>query len=127
MIGGGWVQNTYVFFQLAKLDPDVILNSCTVLFVKQIGHPSQLAAVDMAALNNQPPQHATMPLRNGTVVGQVVLQKEYWPRFEQGVELVFNKCVCGLLMVHAAWCCTPWCQPWCYLLQVDGIEVGCRK
>ncbi len=32
-----------------------------------------------------------MPLRNGTVVGQVVLPKEYWPRFEQGVELVFNK------------------------------------
>lgn len=33
-----------------------------------------------------------MPLRNGTVVGQVVLPQQCWPRFEQGVALVFNKC-----------------------------------
>lgn len=33
----------------------------------------------------------SMPLRNGTVVGQVVLPKAHWPTFEQGVAMVFNK------------------------------------
>lgn len=39
-----------------------------------------------------PGQQQHMPLRNGTVVGQVVLHQQYWPRFEQGVALVFSKC-----------------------------------
>lgn len=64
----------------------------------------------MAAFPAGQQQH--MPLRNGTVVGQVVLPQQYWPRFEQGVALVFNKCV------HRLSCLSARCP------QVDGTAPG---
>lgn len=61
-----------------------------------------------------------MPLRNGTVVGQVVLPQQNWPRFEQGVGLVFNKCVrLGLGLTGQPDVNTS--------TQVDGIAPGGRE
>lgn len=54
----------------------------------------------MAAL---PGPGNAMPLRNGTVVGQVVLPKQHWPVFEQGVTLAFNKWMALRLAVENQW------------------------